>query len=58
MRSALSDSQPDEKPHAHQKYWQELLGQVGGAVRPPLLELTEAEKAATREAFDACGLQI
>ena len=43
-------------PHAHSKYWQELLGQVGGAVRRPLLELTEAEKDATRRAFETCGL--
>ncbi|MEM7341175.1 MAG: dihydrodipicolinate synthase family protein [Actinomycetota bacterium] len=58
VRRALADTRPAEKPHAHQKYWQELLGQVGGRVRAPLLELTEAEKAATRAAFDACGLQV
>ena len=29
---------------AHGKYWQELLGQVGGAVRRPMLELTDEEK--------------
>ena len=57
VRAALRDTRPAEKPHAHQKYWQELLGQVGGRVRPPLLELTEAEKAATRAAFEHCGLQ-
>ena len=56
MREALRGTRPSEKPHAHQKYWQELLGQVGGRVRPPMLELTEAEKAATRAAFEACGL--
>ena len=37
--------------------WQELLGQVGGPVRRPLLNLTEQEKAATRLAFEACGLK-
>ncbi|NCW49519.1 MAG: dihydrodipicolinate synthase family protein, partial [Actinobacteria bacterium] len=37
-------------------YWQELLGQAGGRVRAPLLELTDAERAATRNAFEACGL--
>ncbi|MBR1220418.1 dihydrodipicolinate synthase family protein [Bradyrhizobium sp. U87765 SZCCT0131] len=58
VRAALRTTRPAEKPHAHQKYWQELLGQVGGAVRPPLLELTAQEKAATRRAFDACGLQM
>lgn len=56
VREALRRTRPAEKPHAHQKYWQELLGQVGGRVRAPLLELTEAEKGATRAAFEACGL--
>lgn len=58
VRRALRDTRPAEKPHAHQKYWQELLGQRGGAVRPPLLELTEAEKDKTRAAFGACGLKL
>ena len=58
VRDALKRTRPAEKPHAHQKYWQDLLGQVGGRVRPPLLELTDAEKAATREAFEQCGLQV
>jgi 4-hydroxy-tetrahydrodipicolinate synthase len=57
VREALRGTRPAEKPHAHQKYWQELLGQVGGRVRPPLLELTESEKAATRAAFESCGLE-
>jgi 4-hydroxy-tetrahydrodipicolinate synthase len=57
VRAALKNTRPPEKPHAHQKYWQDLLGQVGGRVRPPLLELTEAEKEATRGAFEACGLK-
>lgn len=56
VRDALKRTRPAEKPHAHQKYWQELLGQVGGRVRPPLLELTDGEKAATLEAFSQCGL--
>lgn len=58
VRQALSGTRPAEKPHAHQKYWQELLGQTGGRVRPPCLELTEAERLATRRAFDACGLKL
>lgn len=58
VRDALWGTRPAEKPHSHQKYWQELLGQVGGRVRAPLLELTEAEKAVTREAFEACGLRV
>ncbi len=58
VREALRRTRPAEKPHAHQKYWQELLGQVGGAVRRPLLELTESEKQATRQAFVECGLKL
>ena len=58
VRAALRDTRPPEKPHAHQKFWQELLGQVGGTVRRPLLELTDAERAATREAFERCGLEV
>jgi len=58
VREALRATRPPEKPHAHQKYWQELLGQVGGRVRAPLLELTDEEKRATREAFEACGLRV
>jgi 4-hydroxy-tetrahydrodipicolinate synthase len=58
VRQAFRSTRPPEKPHAHQKYWQELLGQVGGPVRAPLLELTETEKRATRDAFDACGLAL
>ena len=45
------------KAPAHSKYWQELLGQVGGRVRPPMLELTAAEKETTRRAFETCGLK-
>ena len=58
VRRAISSTRPAEKPPAHSKYWQELLGQVGGAVRRPMLELTEAEKIATRAAFESCGLQL
>ena len=58
VREALRVTRPAEKPHAHQKYWQELLGQVGGRVRAPLLELTDAEKRATRAAFETCGLKL
>jgi 4-hydroxy-tetrahydrodipicolinate synthase len=56
VRKALKSTRPHGKAAAHQKYWQELLGQAGGAVRAPLLALTEQEKAATRAAFEACGL--
>lgn len=57
VRKALKSTRPAGKAAAHQKYWQELLGQAGGAVRAPLLALTEKEKAATRAAFEACGLK-
>jgi len=56
VRRALKSTRPPGKAAAHQKYWQELLGQAGGSVRRPLLALTESEKAATRAAFAACGL--
>lgn len=58
VREAFRRTRPAEKPQAHSKYWQELLGQSGGPVREPLLQLTEAEKAATRAAFEACGLKL
>lgn len=58
VRHALKESRPAEKPHAQQKYWQELLGQAGGVVRRPLLQLTAAEKDAIQRAFDGCGLRV
>lgn len=58
VRQALKKTRPGGKPQAHQKYWQELLGQIGGPVRRPLLQLTENEKAATKDAFQSCGLKI
>jgi 4-hydroxy-tetrahydrodipicolinate synthase len=58
VRKALKSTRPPGKAAAHQKYWQELLGQAGGAVRAPLLELTDSEKAATRAAFESCGLKV
>lgn len=58
VRQAIRATKPGGKPQAHGKYWQELLGQVGGPVRAPLLQLTEDEKAATRAAFESCGLTL
>jgi 4-hydroxy-tetrahydrodipicolinate synthase len=58
VRDAFRRSRPAEKFHAHSKYWQELLGQAGGAVRRPMLELTAAEKERIREAFATCGLAL
>lgn len=57
-RKAFKTSRPAGKPQAHQKYWQELLGQVGGPVRRPLLQLTSEEKASIRKAFNESGLRI
>ncbi|MCG8491265.1 MAG: dihydrodipicolinate synthase family protein [Sneathiellales bacterium] len=58
VRDAIRSTKPAGKPTAHGKYWQELLGQIGGRVRHPMLELTEAEKASTSAAFEDCGLQL
>ena len=58
VREAIRTTRPGGKPQAHGKYWQELLGQVGGPVRAPLLQLTEEEKRATRAAFESCGLKL
>lgn len=56
VRHALKSSRPPGKAAAQQKYWQELLGQVGGPVRRPLLNLTEDERKSIRIAFTECGL--
>ena len=58
VRQAIKSTKPGGKPQAHSKYWQELLGQVGGPVRSPLLQLTEEEKQRTKAAFDSCGLKL
>ena len=46
VREAIKKTKPKGKPQAHAKYWQELLGQHGGLVRRPLLQLTQEEKEA------------
>ncbi len=58
VREAIKRSRPPGKPTAFGKYWQELLGQVGGHVRPPMLDLTEDEKSVVRTAFETCGLRL
>lgn len=58
VRAAIKATKPAGKPTAHGKYWQDLLGQVGGHVRHPMLALTETEKQATRAAFEGCGLKL
>ena len=58
VREAFKRTRPAEKPHAHAKHWQDCLGQVGGAVRAPMLDLTDAEKKAIEEAVAGCGLKL
>ncbi len=58
VRAAMRRTRPGGKPQASQKYWQELLGQVGGPVRRPMLQLSEPERAAIRAAFEECGLGV
>jgi len=58
VREAFKQSRPKGKPQAHAKYWQELIGQHGGPVRRPLLQLTEAEREATRQAVASSGLKL
>lgn len=58
VRDALKATRPGGKPQAHQKFWQQLLGQAGGPVRAPMLNLDERERAMTRDAFEACGLSV
>jgi 4-hydroxy-tetrahydrodipicolinate synthase len=57
VRNALKSSRTHGTPHAQQKYWLDLLGQVGGPVRRPLLNLTDAERQRIRVAFAGCGLR-
>jgi 4-hydroxy-tetrahydrodipicolinate synthase len=58
VRHAFRSTRPAEKPQAHSKHWQDLLGQVGGAVRRPMLPLAAAEKEAISAAFATCGLRV
>jgi 4-hydroxy-tetrahydrodipicolinate synthase len=58
VRAALHASRPAGTPQAQQKYWQELLGQTGGPVRRPLLNLSDAQKSIIRAAFDSGGLGV
>ena len=58
IREAFKNSQPKSKPHAHQKYWQELIGQVGGYVRFPSIELTNKEKQIIENSLANCGLLL
>jgi 4-hydroxy-tetrahydrodipicolinate synthase len=57
-REAFRACKPQGKPQAQSKYWLELLGQVGGPVRRPLLALSDAERASIREQFSHSGLRL
>jgi len=57
VREAFKSSKPKGKPQAHAKYWQELLGQHGGPVRRPLLQLTPEERETIQSAFKQSGLK-
>ncbi len=57
VRDAMKRTRPADKPTAFGKYWQELLGQVGGPVRAPMLDLTPPERDAIAAAFENCGLK-
>lgn len=58
VRQAMQRARPADKPQAFGKYWQELLGQVGGPVRAPMLNLSDAEKEIVRREFAGCGLTL
>lgn len=58
VRDAMKRTRPAGKPTAFGKYWQDLLGQTGGHVRAPMLELTDAEKEIIRNGFNECGLKL
>ena len=58
VRAAFKASRPAGTPQAHTKYWLEQIGQVGGPVRRPLLNLTDGEKAVIRKALAGSGLQL
>jgi len=56
FRTAMEGVEPSKR-RAVMKYWQELLGQVGGRVRFPQKELTTEEKQRVRELFERSGLR-
>jgi 4-hydroxy-tetrahydrodipicolinate synthase len=55
-RAAFKKARPGGTPQAVTKYWQSLLGQVGGRVRRPCLELTAQQQQIAQEAFASSGL--
>ena len=58
VRAAFKASRPHGTPQAHTKYWMEQIGQAGGPVRRPLLNLTAGEKAVIRKAIADSGLKL
>jgi 4-hydroxy-tetrahydrodipicolinate synthase len=57
VREAFLGCKPVGKHFSYQKYWQDLLGQIGGPVRRPLLQVTDMEKATIKKAFEKTGLE-
>jgi dihydrodipicolinate synthase/N-acetylneuraminate lyase len=43
-------------PIAYLKAWSEMLGLAAGPVRPPLLQITDAERQAVRDDLERTGL--
>ena len=58
VRAAFKSSRPAGTPQAHTKYWIEQLGQVGGPVRRPLLNLSEMDKSVIQKATADSGLRL
>ena len=58
VRAAFKASRPKGTPQAHTKYWMECIGEVGGPVRRPLLNLSDADKAIIRKAVADSGLLL
>jgi 4-hydroxy-tetrahydrodipicolinate synthase len=57
-RKAFARSRLGTGPTPATKVWQECLGQVGGRVRRPLLNLDSAERAQVEAEFRASGIQL
>ena len=58
VREVMKRTKPLAKPTAFGKYWQDLLGQVGGRVRAPMLELSTEEKTIIRDGLTQSGLKL
>jgi 4-hydroxy-tetrahydrodipicolinate synthase len=58
VREAYRNSRTRGKPQAHGKAWLDCLGQHGGPVRRPLLQMTDPEIQAVRDAVARSGLRL